>query len=207
MTTATTEKTAAEQEYDKQIENVTALKAEHAQIRQRKTMAEQDVERLNREIQEAERANADTITLANLRQARTAAKETIDDIKVCEEAFPRELALAEGAVLTALVVCTSEKYNLLTERQSSLLRTLEGLISEAVDTLKMKKALASEQKNLISGIGAQYPFLTPAGACEAIVIELQKRVAILDGSPERPTTMLRLDWTCRFMNRGGDLVE
>lgn len=206
MTTATIEKTAAEQEHRRCIEHVNTLKMQHAQMLKRKTTVEQDIERLNRAIHKAELANEDATTLTKLRQDRATAKETIDDIRACEEAFPRELQLAEGAVHTALVVCTAEKYNRLTERQ----RKLESLISEATDTilhsLKMKHALAGEQRNLISGIGGIPYECAHERAIQVIIDELGKRLAALQGSPERPTSILSLDWTCRLMNRGGCLV-
>lgn len=203
--TTTIEKTATEQDFDRCVQQVETLKGERAQLVKRQAQAKEDLERLNQEIRDAERAQASATTLAKLRSARTTAKETSDDVQLCLDAFPRELEQAEGAVIGAKRACTSEKYAALVERQ----RKLEQMISESIETIfqsiKMKESLAIQQRQLLDGIG--YHNFSPESVRSAICVELGKRFAIASGSPERPTSIQKLDWTCRYLNRGGSLVD
>ncbi|SLM47400.1 protein of unknown function [Nitrospira japonica] len=171
----------------------------------RQAQAQEDLERLNCEIRDAERSQASSTTLTKLRSARTTAKETSDDVQMCLEAFPRELELAEGAVIGAKRACTAERYTALVECQRKLVQMISEALERIFQSMKMKESLAIQQRQLLAGIG-NYNFSLESVRL-ATCVELGKRFAIAAGSPERPTSIMELDWTCRYMNRGGGLVD
>lgn len=205
MTTATTERTPAEERKAKADEGLKKLETERAQLPTRKQSTEAVIERLHKEIVEAERAGAGAKTLAALRQQRVESQQILEDLARMVPVIDRDLELARAELKAATVACHADRYNGLVEKQRALTEVLIEAVMTITETIKVKEGLAKQQEYIQGGdVGRPYTQLSAAGVRHAFLEELTIRLQN-ENVQRSPLTLQGIDWSCRHMRADGEL--
>jgi ATP-dependent Lon protease len=179
---------------------VSRLRAEQAQLHTQQKRALESIERLNRDIAQAQRSS-DPDTLASLRTERRTAEETARDVRNALPILERELEQALGERHMAERAVQAERFNAIQAKQAALLATITEAVDQIVDAIKEKETLAGEQQRIVQRV-------CPGADRNAALIRHDLADCITARLQGQPATALRArDWTAWVMSEQGDLLR
>ncbi len=205
MTTDTIERTPAEQRKATAAHHVQTLSAELEHLKKRKETSAGDVGRLCDEIAKAERAGAEPKILTALRRDRTEAESVGADLDRVLSNIEAELVPAQAEVRAATIACHAEGYNTLVEKQRALAGVLDEAVATILETIKVKQSLAGRQDDIHGVVGCPNHELSTMGIREVIRQAISGQLAGDEAYGKLPL-FSRLDWSCRKMADGGNLL-
>lgn len=202
MTTITSER--ADERQTKATEATEKIEGERVTLLARKHEASDSVERLHDEILTAERAGADPQTLATLRRDRTEKEQVSADLDRVLSLVEQDLIPARAEKRAATIAIHAEKYNTLVTRQCDLTEVMSQAVNTLAESLASKLKLAQQQDAIQSEVECPNTELSPASMRQALISTLIEELQT--ERKHSPRGLHRIDWTCRPMAEGGNLL-